>query len=63
EVTPRAVGYLADNGYDGVYGARPLNRFIQSRAETMIAKHIVRNNPAAGSTITLDCNEGGLYLK
>ena len=63
EVTPRAVDYIAENGYDGVYGARPLKRFIQSHAETLLAKHIVKTNPPAGSTITLDCGKDGLYLK
>ncbi len=63
EVTARAVGYLADNGYDGAYGARPLKRFIQTHAETPIAKYIVRNNPQAGTKITLDCGEEGLFLE
>ena len=62
EVTPRAVGYISDNGYDPAFGARPLKRFIQSHAETPIAKFIVRENPQAGETITLDCGESGLFL-
>ena len=62
EVTPRAVGYISDNGYDPAFGARPLKRFIQSHAETPIAKFIVKENPQAGETITLDCGEGGLCL-
>ena len=62
QVTPRAVGYISDNGYDAAFGARPLKRFIQSRAETILAKYIVRENPQAGSTIVLDCNENGLFL-
>ncbi|MDE6059224.1 MAG: ATP-dependent chaperone ClpB [Clostridia bacterium] len=63
EVTNRAKEYLTDGGYDSAYGARPLKRFIQSHAETLIAKYILTNNPAAGSTLTLDCNQDGLYLK
>ena len=63
EVTPRALGYLADNGYDPMYGARPLKRFIQSRAETLIAKYIVKENPSAGGKLVLDCGDDGLYLR
>ena len=63
EVTPAAKEYIADNGYDSVYGARPLKRFLQSKAETLIAKYIIKNNPEAGSVLTLDVNVDGLYLK
>jgi ATP-dependent Clp protease ATP-binding subunit ClpB len=63
DITDAAKSYIADAGYDSVYGARPLKRFIQSRAETLIAKYIVKSNPEAGSTVTLDANENGLYLK
>ena len=62
EVTPRAVGYISDNGYDPAFGARPLKRFIQSRAETPIAKFIVKENPQAGETLVLDAEESGLVL-
>ena len=63
EVTQKAKEYIADNGYDNIYGARPLKRFIQTHAETPIAKYIIGGNPAAGSTITLDVNDDGLYIK
>jgi ATP-dependent Clp protease ATP-binding subunit ClpB len=63
EVTDGAKEYIADGGYDSVYGARPLKRFIQSHAETLLAKYIIKQNPAAGSKIILDCNNDGLYLK
>ncbi len=61
-VTQKAKEYIAENGYDSVYGARPLKRFIQSRAETPLAKYLIQNNPKAGSEITLDANTDGLYL-
>jgi ATP-dependent Clp protease ATP-binding subunit ClpB len=61
-VTDAAVNFIAEEGYDGVYGARPLKRFISSRAETMLAKYIIENNPPADSVITLDCKEGALCL-
>ncbi len=63
EVTPRAKGFIADNGYDSVYGARPLKRFIQSRAETPIARFIVANDPAPGTKIVLDANADELFLR
>ena len=63
EVTPRAVGFISDNGYDPMFGARPLKRFIQSRAETLLAKFIVKENPEAGSKIVLDCGDNGLFLR
>ena len=63
ETTDRAKAYIADNGYDGVYGARPLKRFLQAHAETLIARYIVEKDPAAGSKIVLDANADGLFLR
>ena len=62
EVTQKARDYIADNGYDNVYGARPLKRFIQTHAETPIAKFIVSGNPKPGTTITLDADPDGLFI-
>jgi ATP-dependent Clp protease ATP-binding subunit ClpB len=63
EVTDAARNYIADEGYEPAYGARPLKRFISSRAETLLAKYIIKANPAAGSCITLDASADGLYIK
>ena len=63
EITQKARDYIATNGYDSVYGARPLKRFIQKYAETPIARYIIQNNPESGATITLDAAEDGLFLK
>lgn len=63
EVTDRAKEYIAENGCDSVYGARPLKRYIQKYAETLIAKYIIGNNPKPQTTLILDCGEGGLNLK
>jgi ATP-dependent Clp protease ATP-binding subunit ClpB len=63
EVTKTAKDFIAEQGYDSVYGARPLKRFIQSHAETPLAKYIVKNNPPAGTRLVLDCGKDGLYLK
>ncbi len=62
EVTARARAFISDNGYDSVYGARPLKRFLQSRAETLLARYIVKNDPAPGTHIVLDANADGLVL-
>ena len=63
EVTDAAKRYISENGCDNVYGARPLKRFIQSHVETPIASFIIKNNPEAGTRITIDCGNDGLYLK
>ena len=62
KVTESAKEYIAVNGSDSVYGARPLKRYLQKYAETPIAKYIIENNPEAGTTLVLDCNDSGLTL-
>ncbi len=54
EVTDRAKAYISDGGYDPVYGARPLKRFIQSKIETPVARKIVSDPPKEGSKLTID---------
>lgn len=56
EVTDRAYNFLVESGFDPVYGARPLKRFIQSNLETLIARKIVAENPAPETVITVDYN-------
>ena len=63
EVTNAAKEYIADYGYDSVFGARPLKRFIQAHVETPIARFIIGGNPEAGSTIVIDRGKDGLFLK
>ncbi len=62
EVTSAAKNYIADNGSDSAFGARPLKRFIQSHAETLLARYIVKNNPQAGEKVVLDVSDGELVL-
>ena len=58
-----AVQKTADAGFDPVYGARPLKRFIQSKIETLVAKHIIAADVKPGDTLTIDVNENGeLYM-
>ncbi len=54
EITPEAKKFIADEGYDPAYGARPLKRFLQSRVETLAAKMIIADDPAPGSTLLID---------
>lgn len=63
QLTPQAKEFIIDNGYDPVYGARPLARFIQRKAETLIARAIISDKLHAGDMITIDADENGLYLK
>jgi len=63
KLTEAAKEYIIDNGYDPVYGARPLARFIQRKAETLIARAIIGDRLHAGDVITIDVNDDGLYLK
>ena len=59
-VTPAAKDYIISNGYDPIYGARPLKRFIQSKVETLVAKKIIADDIAPDSTITVDIRDGEL---
>lgn len=63
-ITDAAKDYVIDNGFDPNYGARPLKRFIQRKIETLIARKLIADDVAPGSTLTVDydgenliCNE------
>ena len=61
-VTEAAKDFIIENGYDPVYGARPLKRFIQSKVETLIARAIIADRLKEGDKLTIDCDENGLTL-
>ena len=63
EVTEAAKGLLIQRGYDPAYGARPLKRYLQSTAQTLIAKQILKGGLSAGATLTLDAEDGELRVK
>ena len=63
ELTEAARDYIVENGYDPIYGARPLRRYIQSNVENMIARRIIEGDVHEGTVMTVDANENGLYLK
>ena len=61
-VTDAAKAFIVDNGYDPVYGARPLKRYIQANVETRIAREIIAGSHRAGDTLTVDAVDGRLTL-
>ena len=61
-VTDAAKNAIIDGGYDPIYGARPLKRYIQAHVETMIAKEIIGGAHAAGDTLTVDADATGQLI-
>ena len=60
ELTPEAETFIVDNGYDPIYGARPLKRFLQKHVETLAAKLILADKVRAEDTILIDLKDGKL---
>ena len=54
ELTDAAKQYIVENGYDPIYGARPLKRFLQKHVETLSAKLILADKVREGDTILID---------
>ena len=54
EITSSAKNYIIENGYDAVYGARPLKRYIQSTIETLLAKHILKSELKPNDILVVD---------
>ena len=63
ELSDKARTYLIDNGYDAVYGARPLKRFVQKKLETLIARKILEQVVVPKSKVTVDFDGTGLVIK
>ena len=61
EVTDAACDYIIENGFEPIYGARPLRRFIQSKVETLVGRLIIAEAPAEKSVISVDLKEGALH--
>ena len=59
-LTDEAKAYIVENGYDPVYGARPLNRFLKKHVETLAARMILGGDVRAGDVIRIDRGEDGL---
>ena len=62
KLTDVAKTYVADNGYDPVYGARPLKRYLQKNVETLAARVILEGKVSMGDTITFDVVDGKLAV-
>ncbi|MBR2806265.1 MAG: ATP-dependent chaperone ClpB [Oscillospiraceae bacterium] len=60
EFTDAAKAFIADRGYDPIYGARPLKRFIEHNVETLIGKEIISGQFSEGSTLLVDVIDGQL---
>ncbi len=58
-LTDEGKKFVADNGYDPVYGARPLKRYLQKHVETLAARMILRDEVRAGGTIVIDIRPDG----
>ena len=59
-LTDAASGFIVDNGYDPVYGARPLKRYLQKNVETLAARLILADGVRAGDCIVIDLEDGKL---
>ena len=62
ELTPRAREWLANEGYDPAYGARPLKRVIQRSVQDGLADEILGGRVSDGSRVVVDANENGIVL-
>ena len=60
ELTDEAKNYIADQGYDPVYGARPLKRYLQKHVETLAGRMILGDQVLPGDTIRVDVEDGKL---
>ena len=62
-LTPKAKEYLINNGYDSVYGARPLKRFVQKKLETLVATKILEQTILPKSNIKVDFDDKELVVE
>lgn len=63
ELTDAAADYIASAGYDPVYGARPLKRYLQRQLETRIGRALIKGDMVGGGTIIVDQVAGDLVVK
>jgi len=62
-LTNKAKEYLVQNGYDPIFGARPLKRFVQKTLETLVARNILEQKILPKTTVTIDEQKGELVCK
>ena len=63
ELTQEAKNYLIENGYDQIYGARPLKRFVTKKLETLIAENILKEKIKPSEKIIIDYKDGKLVIE
>ena len=63
ELTPAAKTYVIDNGYDPLYGARPLRRFLQHTVETLVGRKMIADEVLPGTTLVVDCENDQLIVR
>ncbi len=62
-ITPAAKQYIMDNAYDPAFGARPLKRFLMAKAETLLARYIIGENPEPNTALEIDEQFDALVVK
>ena len=62
-ITDAAKAYIVDNGFDPVYGARPLRRYMQKHVETLLSRKILEGELTPGSVLTVDAGPDGLTVR
>ena len=62
-LSPEAKEYIVDQGYDPVYGARPLKRFLQHKLETLLARMIIAEDLAPGTRLEAVLEDGELVIR
>ncbi|MBR2719461.1 MAG: ATP-dependent chaperone ClpB [Clostridia bacterium] len=62
-LTPAAIEMVIEQGFDPIYGARPLKRYLQSRVETLVARRIIAADVQPGTTMVVDAENGSLVVK
>ena len=63
ELTPAAKAYVIDNGYDPLYGARPLRRFLQHTVETLVSRKLIADEVLPDTTLVVDCQGDQLVVR
>ena len=61
KLTDKAMEAVIDRGFDPVFGARPLKRYLQSKVETLLARKIIAADVEPGDTLTVDLDENGVF--
>ena len=62
-LSPAAKDFITEHGYDPLYGARPLKRFLQSNVETALARKMIGEELLPGTELTVDEQNGQLIVR